>query len=264
MRHYRAALLGRELRRIVEDVGERLVELADIVKKRDTLDAAERSLVEPGRFAEYERIGRDPAHVRAGNRIIGVDCVEESFKRCRAEPLGSRASAVLAIQQSARCRRADCHRYELTHGRALSKNRTESARGFDAPVAGDACSGSLRGSVGVGPARRVLPQEQRNGAARSAAPFLSSFSAELATQDPRLLPTRIAAAHSRAAAGGHRRARHRFGQPRTRGTYRAADSRDLGLRHGIATAYREIWMGGRCGCPRRRRARVARDSRAPL
>jgi hypothetical protein len=42
-----------------------------------------------------------------------------------------------------------------------------------------------------GPARRVLPQEQRNGAAPSAAPLLSSFSAELATQDPASFPFNI-------------------------------------------------------------------------
>jgi 23S rRNA (cytosine1962-C5)-methyltransferase len=127
MGHDCSAFLGGELRRIVKDVGERLVELAYVVEQRHALDAAEGSLVEPGCIAEDERIGRDATHMGAGNRIVRVDCVEKRFERGGAESLGSRARGVLAIEQPARGGRADCHRYEFSHGRALRKNRTERA-----------------------------------------------------------------------------------------------------------------------------------------
>ena len=101
VRHHGAALLGGELRLLVEDVGERPVELADVVEERDSLDAAQSALVQTGGFAEYQCVGRDAADVRAGDGVVGVDGVEQRLERGRAKPLGLRPHAVLAVEQSA-------------------------------------------------------------------------------------------------------------------------------------------------------------------
>jgi len=57
----------------VEDIRQRPVELADVVEERDTLDAVQRALVQTAFFAEYQRVGGDPADVRARNGVVGVD-----------------------------------------------------------------------------------------------------------------------------------------------------------------------------------------------
>jgi len=47
----RSPFLGRELRLLVKDVGQRSVQLANIMEERNTLDATQCALVEVGSFA---------------------------------------------------------------------------------------------------------------------------------------------------------------------------------------------------------------------
>src|SRR4051812_9963452 len=103
MCHHGAALLRRKLRRIVEDVSERLVELADVVKERNSLDAPEHPLVVSSGFAEYQRVGGDTADVGAGDGIVSVDRIKQCLQSCGAHTLGSRPQAALAIRESTSC-----------------------------------------------------------------------------------------------------------------------------------------------------------------
>src|SRR6185369_12379969 len=118
-----APLLWRELRRVVKDVRESLVELADVVEQRDPLDAVERSLIEPGGIAKNERIARDPTHVGACYGVVGIDGIQERLHRGRPEPLGFGLGHVLPIKEPSG-RQANCYWYEVAHGCALRKKRT--------------------------------------------------------------------------------------------------------------------------------------------
>src|SRR5512141_801561 len=86
--HHRSPLVRRESRVFVEDVSECLVNLADVVKESDTLDASANSLVESGCVAENQREARNPPNVRAGYGVIGVDRIQQSLQRRRSEALG--------------------------------------------------------------------------------------------------------------------------------------------------------------------------------
>lgn len=116
-------LFGRELRRVVKDVRESLVELADVVEQCDPLDAVEGSLIEPGGVAENERKARDPTHVGASYGVVGIDGVKERLHRGRPEPFGFGLGRVLPIKEPSG-RQADCHWHEVAHGNAERKNRT--------------------------------------------------------------------------------------------------------------------------------------------
>jgi hypothetical protein len=116
-------LLGRELRLVVKDIRESLVELADIMEQCDPLDAVECSLIEPGGVAENERIARYPTHVGASYGVVGIDGVKERLHRGRPEPFGFGLGRVLPIKEPSG-RQADCHWHEVAHGNAEGKNRT--------------------------------------------------------------------------------------------------------------------------------------------
>jgi len=68
--HYGATLLRRELGWVVENIREGAVELANIVKKCDALDAVTRGLVDVGGFTEDDRVGRNTTHVSTGLGIV--------------------------------------------------------------------------------------------------------------------------------------------------------------------------------------------------
>ena len=100
MRRDGAPLRGGERVLVVDDVEERLVDLADVVEERDALDALALVLGEVGRVGEDERVGGDAAHVRAGFRVVGVDGVEQRLERGGGEPLGG-AAGLFATQEDA-------------------------------------------------------------------------------------------------------------------------------------------------------------------
>ena len=76
MRRHRAPLFRGQLLRVVEDIGERFVKLADVVKERDSFDAAERVPVQPGGFAENQSVGCDASDVSASNGVVCIDRIE--------------------------------------------------------------------------------------------------------------------------------------------------------------------------------------------
>jgi len=84
MGHHRAALLGCQLRRLVEDVAQCAMQLADVMEQGDPLDAAQRSFIVSGGVADDQGIGCDPAHVGSGDFVVGVDGIEQGFEGRRA------------------------------------------------------------------------------------------------------------------------------------------------------------------------------------
>ena len=106
----------------MNDVEQRLVDLADIVEERDALDVAERALVEVGGIGEDECITSDAADVRAGFCVVRVDRAQQRFEHGGGETLGSEAALALADEQDAGC----CSRREpeiAKHGAERRKKR---------------------------------------------------------------------------------------------------------------------------------------------
>ena len=123
MCHHDAPLGWCEPGRFMEDVGYGFVDLADVMKQCDALDAATRSLVEISGGAQYQSVAGDATDVRAGNSIVGVNCVQERFERGGTEALGMNARAPLSDQQSA----GDDSKNKwsrLEHSGSLGKKRT--------------------------------------------------------------------------------------------------------------------------------------------
>ena len=86
----------------MENIREGAVELANIVKKCDALDAVTRGLVDVGGFTEDDRVGCNTTHVSTGLGVVGVDGVEQRFQSRRAQSLGSDANVVFAVEQPGR------------------------------------------------------------------------------------------------------------------------------------------------------------------
>ena len=99
VREDRSALGGGELAVVVDDVEERLVDLADVVKERDTLDDALVAVAQSGGVGEDEGVVGDAADVGAGLGVVGVDGVEERFEGGGGEPLGALPAGVLALDE---------------------------------------------------------------------------------------------------------------------------------------------------------------------
>ena len=96
-----AALRRGELRRLVDDIEQRSVDLPDVVKERDTLDRATRTLVEASGVGNDQRIGSHAPNVHPGLLIVCLDGIEQGLKCRTSEALQSAARAPLANGQSA-------------------------------------------------------------------------------------------------------------------------------------------------------------------
>ncbi len=72
---------------VVNHVEERLVNLADVVEQCDAFDHVTGMSVGAHRVCQNERIPRDPPDMRASNRVVGVDGVEQGLHRSGAQPL---------------------------------------------------------------------------------------------------------------------------------------------------------------------------------
>jgi hypothetical protein len=125
-------LVGRERRPIVNDVEQRLVDLADVVKECDPLDGQARLLVKVGRLGQRERVPRDAAHMRTRHMIIRIDRVEQGFQRGSRESLGGAASRLLVSEvgagQRAHGERASSQGEFLGHAGAERKKCTSIGR----------------------------------------------------------------------------------------------------------------------------------------
>jgi hypothetical protein len=90
----RAAFGRRQLRAVVEHIEERLVDLADIVKKGDALERAQLVGPETGGVAEDEGEASDASNVLTGLVVVGFDGVEESLEGGGGESFGPASSTV--------------------------------------------------------------------------------------------------------------------------------------------------------------------------
>ena len=97
----RAPFLRCELRLVVEDVRQSLVQLPNIVEQSDSLDTVEHSRIEISGFPEHESVRGDAADVRAGHGIVRLDRIEKSFQRRRAKSFRLCSTAVLLIRERA-------------------------------------------------------------------------------------------------------------------------------------------------------------------
>jgi 23S rRNA (cytosine1962-C5)-methyltransferase len=121
--HHRASLLGRKLGRIVEDVRQRFVEFADVVKEGYPFDGAKRMVVEPCRIAENEGVSRYSADVGASCLIVRVDRVEKGLESGGAQAVRLCSHAPLVKEQAAG-RRADRKSDDVLHAPAFRKKHT--------------------------------------------------------------------------------------------------------------------------------------------
>jgi len=98
-----AALRGRELAVVVNDVEERFVDLADVVKQGNALDASGVVLIESGGFGEDECVVGDAPDMGAGFHVVCVDGVEEGL-----EGGGGEAFCALSSRSLTRCSVCGC------------------------------------------------------------------------------------------------------------------------------------------------------------
>jgi len=120
MRSHGLAFLRRQGRVVVNDVEQRLVDLADVMEEGDALDVPEGALAQVGGVGEDERITSDAADVRAGFSVVGVDRAQQGFEHGGGETLGREAALPLANEQGAGC----CSRREpeiAKHGAEVGK-----------------------------------------------------------------------------------------------------------------------------------------------
>jgi hypothetical protein len=96
-----AAFGGGEVLDVVDDVEERLMDLANVVKEGDAQDAASSAPGKPCFLGEDEGVLRDAADVDAGIGIIGIDGAEERFEGGGGHAFGGLTLLKLAPQERA-------------------------------------------------------------------------------------------------------------------------------------------------------------------
>ena len=94
-----ASLGGREVRVLVNDVEQRFMGLADVVKERDAFDDSSLVIVELRRVREHESIRGDTPNVSAGLCIVGVDGVEECLEARGGKALSGFAASPFANEE---------------------------------------------------------------------------------------------------------------------------------------------------------------------
>ena len=104
MRHHGVTLAAGEPLRVVHDIRDRSVDLADVVKEGDALHTALLALVQIGCTRERERIVGHAPDMSASLGVIRVDCVEEAFEGRRPKSLESEPFSPLAIEEDSCCR----------------------------------------------------------------------------------------------------------------------------------------------------------------
>jgi len=85
----RLALGRRQARPIMDQVKERLVDLADVMEERDPLDHVALARRQVGGIGDDERVAGNAPHVRPGLRVGRIDRIEERFEHRRRQSLGA-------------------------------------------------------------------------------------------------------------------------------------------------------------------------------
>jgi 5'-deoxynucleotidase YfbR-like HD superfamily hydrolase len=83
----------RQVRVLVNDVEERFVNFADVVKESDALDDLLFMFVEISGIRDDERVHGDASDMRASLSVVRVDGIEKGFHACRRKPFGGFATA---------------------------------------------------------------------------------------------------------------------------------------------------------------------------
>lgn len=85
----------------MDDIEQRFVNLADVVKEGDAFDGTLLSLVEPGGIGDNEGICRHAADVFASLGIVRLDGVEERLEARGGESFDGSAGAAFALGHDA-------------------------------------------------------------------------------------------------------------------------------------------------------------------
>lgn len=101
MRPDSSPLLRGKLGVFVKNVGERFVQLPDVVEERDPLDTAPGVLIVAGRPRKDVRERRDSADVSASFRVVGINGVEQRLERGGAQPLRAGPATPFPEEESA-------------------------------------------------------------------------------------------------------------------------------------------------------------------
>jgi hypothetical protein len=96
----RSAFSGGEMRILVNDVEERLIDLPNVVEESDALDDLSLVGIELRGVGDDQRVGGNTSHVSAGLRVVRVDGIEERLEARRGHPLG--ALAVMSFSDEKR------------------------------------------------------------------------------------------------------------------------------------------------------------------
>ena len=109
---------GSEVAGLIDDIVERSIDLANVVKERNAFHAVLRALVQVSGFGNDQRIFGDAPDVRACRRIVRVDCVEKCLQGRGSKPLETNSCPPLAGDQSSRRRNGNKKRSVSKHGSA--------------------------------------------------------------------------------------------------------------------------------------------------
>jgi hypothetical protein len=90
------ALASAQRGALVDDVEQSGVDLADVMKERDALEAPAGVVVEVGGTSQDQRVRGDAPHVGAGGMIVRVDGVEQRFQRRGGESFAATDLATTA------------------------------------------------------------------------------------------------------------------------------------------------------------------------
>ena len=150
---------GREIGVLVNDVEQRLVDLADVVKERDALDVLFLVIIEMRGVGEDEGVGGDTTNVGASFGVVCVDRVEEDFQARRGDAFARLAPAVLPDEVSA-SEDAGGESGDRTHDGAMGKFHTLDAVPRS-PETTNALTRSVRALSHVKPAVAYSPALSR-------------------------------------------------------------------------------------------------------
>jgi hypothetical protein len=122
MRANRVALRLRQIRVIMDDVEQRLVDLPHIVEQCHALDVALLERIQIRRVGEDQCITSDAPDVAAGFSIVGVDGAKQCLENGGRESFGGQPALSFAREEDSACR-SQCEPEVTNHGSRGRKKR---------------------------------------------------------------------------------------------------------------------------------------------
>ena len=127
VRGYRPPFRGGEMRVLVNDVEERLVNLPNVMEQRHALDDFPSVGTELGGVGDDQGVGGDATHVRTGLCVIRVDRIEQRFQAGGGKSLRRRSTAAFSYEERA-ARNAGEDDESGSHAEWVGKIRTSGHR----------------------------------------------------------------------------------------------------------------------------------------